>query len=84
MPFNQIDRFEKLNEVQVHVFRIEKKGLGSLKSRNFHTILYKIYYLSEDGTHHYVLITNLKPFVNFIKNKQRTSRQNMQKLFPCL
>ena len=33
--------------------------------------------LSEDGTHHYVLFTDLKHFVYFIKNKQSRSRNEI-------
>ena len=35
MPFGQNDRFEKLNEVQVHVFRFEKKDLVPFRVSKF-------------------------------------------------
>ena len=75
MPCNRIDRFGKLNEIQVNVPRFEKKDLVPLRVSKFpcEFIMYSSL-LSEDGTHHYVLITDLEHSVSFIKNKQRRSR----------
>ena len=39
LPFNQIDRSEKLNEVQVNIFRFRKKDLLPFESQNFDVIL---------------------------------------------
>ena len=75
MPFNQIDRFEKLNEVQVNVFRFEEKDLVPLRvSKYDRDFVRDLLLLSEGRTHHYVLITDLKHFPNFVKNKQSRSR----------
>ena len=75
MPFNQIDRFEKLNEVQVNVFRFEEKDLVPLRVSKYDSdLVMDLLLLSEVGTHHYVLITDLKNFADFVKNKQRRSR----------
>ena len=78
MPFNQIDRFEKLNEVQVNVFRFEEKDLVPLRVSKYDSdFVMDLLLLSEGGTHHYVLITDLKHFANFVKNKQSRSKDEI-------
>ena len=78
MPFNEIERFEKLNKVQVNVFRLEKKDLLPLRVSKFVSdFIMDLLLLSEGGSHHYVLITDLKHFVNFLKNKQSRSRDEI-------
>ena len=74
MPFNKIDRFQKLNEFQVNVFRFEEKDLVPLRVSKFDSDFVRDFLLiSEGGTHHYALITDLKHFANFVKNKQGRS-----------
>ena len=75
MPFHELERFGKLNKVQVNVFILEKKDLLPLRVSKFPSdFIMDLFLLSEGGSHHYVLITDLKHFVNFLKNKQSSSR----------
>ena len=85
MPFHELERFEKLNKVQVNVFILEKKDLLPLRVSKFPSdLIMNLLLLSEGGSHH-VLITDLKHFVNFLKNKQSRSRDEIsQKLFSYL
>ena len=78
MPFNQIERFEKLNKVQVNVFLFENKDLvplriSKLKSRFIMDLLL----LSEGTSYHYVLIVDLKSFINFLRKKQSRPRDEI-------
>ena len=78
MRFNEIERFEKLNKVQVNVFRLEKKDLLPLRVSKFVSdFIMDLLLLPEGGSHHYALITDLKRFVNFLKNKQSKSRDEI-------
>ena len=78
MPFHDLERFEKLNKVQVNVFILVKKDLLPLRVSQFHSdFIIDLLLLSEGGSHHYVLITDLKHFVNFLKNKQSRSREEI-------
>ena len=78
MPFHELERFEKLNKVQVNVFILEKKDLLPLRVSKFPSdFIMDLLLLSEGGSHHYVLITDLKHFVNFLKNKQSRSRDEI-------
>ena len=69
MGFKQIPKFEKTNKVQVNVFQYDKKNLIPLlisKQEDFRFIL-DLLLLTDGQTHHYVLIKDLKTFVNNIK-----------------
>ena len=69
IAFKQIDRFEKLNQFQVNVFRFQKRI-----SKFRYDFIKDLLLLSEEGTHHYVLVTDLRHSVNFLENKQSRSR----------
>ena len=86
MPFNQIDRFDELNEVQFNVFRSEEKDLVPLRVSKYDSdSVMDLLLLSEGGTHHYVLITDLKHFAKSVKkNKQSRSIDEICRNFPCL
>ena len=59
----------------MNVFKLAKKDLVPLRVSKVRCqfVLY-LSLLSEVGTHHYVLMTDLKPFINFIRNRQSSSR----------
>ena len=73
-PLNQLDRFEKQNEVAVSVYGLEEElyplRVSKLKSEK-HVMLLLI---EEDGNRHYVIMQDLSPFINK-KHKERT--------YPC-
>ena len=72
MSFHELEQFEKLNKVQVNVFILEKKDVLPLRVSKFPSdFIMDLLLLSDGGSHHYVLITDLKHFVNFLKNKQK-------------
>ena len=76
MSLNRIDRFEDLNQVQVNVFRYEKKALLPLrisKHKDFNFVL-DLLLLSNGNTHHYVLITDLYKLICSVRGKSYRSR----------
>ena len=69
MGFKQIPKFEKTNKVQVNIFQYHKKNLIPLlisKQKDFRFTL-DLLLLTDEQTHHYVLIKDLRVFVNNIK-----------------
>ena len=80
MPVNQIDRFQKLNEVQINVFRFEGKDLVPLKvSKEYSNFVMDLLIISEGCTHHNVLITDLKHFASFVKYNQSRLRDEIRR-----
>ena len=77
MPFNQIERFQKL-KVQVNVFRFENKDLVPLRISKFKSrFIMDLLLLSEGTSNHYVLIVDLKSFINFLRKKQSRPRDEI-------
>ena len=69
MGFNQIPKFERFNNVQVNVFHYRKKTLIPVlisKNRDSRFVI-DLLLLTDGQRHHYVLIKDLKVFVNNIR-----------------
>ena len=70
MGFNDIDKFETLNDVQVNVFGFEKRDLFPMRvsKRTTSQLSLDMLLLYENEKHHYVLIKDLCRLFCFIKN----------------
>ena len=78
--FDKSDRFENLNEVLENVFLFEKKDWVRLRVSNFRCVFIMIFLmLSKDDTHHFLLITDIKNSVDFIKNRQNKLRDKLRR-----
>jgi len=69
MPFNKIEAFEKINNVQVNIFQYEQKNLVPLKvsQRKDVNLIMDLLLLSDGSAYHYVLILDLKNLINHVK-----------------
>ena len=73
MAFNQMEKFEQLNQVRVNVFRHSNNKLKPFRisrNTNFKFDL-DLLLLSDGAMHHYVLITNIKGLIHKYKQIQQ-------------
>ena len=70
MSFNDIDKFETLNDVEVNVFGFENQDLFPMRvsKRTTSELSLNLLLLYENDKHHYVLIKDLCRLFCFIKN----------------
>ena len=70
MGFNDIDKFETLNDVEVNVFGFENRDLFPMRvsKRTTSELSLDLLLLYENDKHHYVLIKDLCRLFCFIKN----------------
>ena len=72
MSFNDIEKFETLNDIEVNVFVFENRDLFPMRvsKKSTSSLILDILLLYESDKHHYVLIKDLTRFFCFIKNKK--------------